>query len=399
MRQARRRRVPTALSVLLAVAMLGGPAAAEVSLTVTYLRRVTPPPPVLSNLDEVPADEGVAGALLAQADNATTGRFLGDGYDLRAVDVGPGGDLLAPARDAALRGPLILDMPAADVRAVADLAEMQGTLLINAGAPDASLRGADCRANLLHVAPTAAMRADALMQFLLSKRWTDLALLIGPAAEDMAFADALRESARKFGLRLRGEVAFDSRGADIRRSAGQELPLLLQDLRDHDVLLVADARGDFARYVPWNTWNPTPVAGSDGLTAESWSPVIEQWGAAQLQSRFQDAAGRPMRPRDWQGWAALRALGEAVTRTRSDDPAALRSYLLSPEFELAGFKGTALSFRPWDGQMRQPIALSTPRAMVAMAPLEGFLHPGSPLDTLGTDAPETECTAFAGGDR
>ena len=41
--------------------------------------------------------------------------------------------------------------------------------------------------------------------------------------------------------------------------------MFTQDLRDHDVLLVADEVGDFGRYVLYNTWQPRPVAGSEGL--------------------------------------------------------------------------------------------------------------------------------------
>ena len=37
---------------------------------------------------------------------------------------------------------------------------------------------------------------------------------------------------------------------------------------------------------------------------------------------------------------------------------------------------------------------ATDRAVVAMAPLEGFLHAENELDTLGTDRPETLCKAF-----
>ena len=63
-----------------------------------------------------------------------------------------------------------------------------------------------------------------------------------------------------------------------------------------------------------------------------------------------------------------------MTRTGSEDPQVLKSYLLSEEFELAGFKGRKMSFRSWNGQLRQPIPLVTDRALVTQAPLEGFLH-------------------------
>ena len=218
-------------------------------------------------------------------------------------------------------------------------------------------------------------------------------MISGSRAADVDFADALRRSAKKFNLRIRGEKvwAFD---ADMRRSAAQELPVFLQDLRDHDVLVVADETDDFARYVPYNSWIPRPVAGSEGLTPVGWSPVMEQWGAAQLQSRFEAAAGRDMSPKDYAAWVALRSIGEAAARTQACDPATLRAYMLSADFALDGFKGRPLSYRDWNGQLRQPIAVTAPRAVVAMAPLDGFLHPVSELDTLGLDRPETLCTAF-----
>lgn len=381
--------------LLFAAALAAAPAAA-VEVTIAWLRQQVPPPPVLSNLDPVPEDLGRAGALVGLEDNATTGRFLGQTFALAVHDVPPGGDFLAAARAALAETDLVvIDAPAPALLAVADLPEARDALLFNAAAEDTALRGPDCRANLLHTAPSLAMRADALMQVLQTRRWTDLALIAGAHPDDLAFAAALRASAAKFGLRLRGEKAwvFD---ADMRRNAAQEVPLFTQALPGHDVLLVADEIGDFGRYILYNTWEPRPVAGSEGLRPDAWSPAVEAWGAAQLQSRFRDAAGRDMRPRDWSAWAAVRAIGEAVTRTGAADAATLRAYMLSDGFELAGFKGRPLGFRAWNGQLRQPIPVAHPRALVAMAPMEGFLHPVSELDTLGLDAPEAGCPAFAG---
>ena len=87
-------------------------------------------------------------------------------------------------------------------------------------------------------------------------------------------------------------------------------------------------------------------------------------------------------------------IGEAVIRTGSADPATIRDYALSEEFELAAFKGQPLTFRSWNGQMRQPILLHDGRINVSVSPQEGFLHQVSPLDTLGLDRPESACTAF-----
>lgn len=370
------------------------PAQEPLPVAVTYLRLQAERPPVLSDLDPIPADEGIAGARLGRDDNATTGAFLGHDYVLAVADLPPGSDLPSAAREAlATSRLLLLDAPADALLAVADLPEARGALLLNVGAPDDRLRDVDCRANLLHAGPSLAMRADALAQFLQLRRWTSVALLSGRHPDDRAWAEALRRSAGKFGLSLEDDREWSFDG-DLGRTAQGEIPLLLQDFADHDVLLVADEIGDWGRYVPYNTWEPRPVAGSEGITPVAWSPVLENWGASQLQGRFADLAGRPMRPRDYAAWAALRAIGEAVTRSGSADPAALRAYMLGPDFALDGFKGTALSFRPWDGQLRQPVAVVQPRAMIGMAPFEPFLHQVNDLDSLGLDRPESACKAF-----
>lgn len=143
-----------------------------------------------------------------------------------------------------------------------------------------------------------------------------------------------------------------------------------------------------------NAWRPRLVAGAEGLTPKAWDAVVEQGGAAQLQSRFAELPGRDMRGRDYAAWAAMRAIGEAVTRTGSADAATVRVQFLGDDRELAGFKGRPLTFRNWNGQLRQPIPLTHRGAMVAQAPLDGFLHQRTELDTLGLDKHESGCGAF-----
>lgn len=383
-----------ALTLALGFAISVTAARAEVTLHATYLRFEQPPAPVLSNLDPVPEDDGIAGAQLGLEDNASTGRFLGQAYMLDIVSLPAGTDPVPAAEAALATSPfLIVDGGFDEVTAIADLAAAKDALIFSVSAADERLRGADCRANLFHTGLSYSMRSDALMQVLLSKRWVQLALISGPRPADRLWAESLKGSARKFGLTIVDELDWDER-ADLRRTASSEVPILTQDLPDHDVVVVADETDDFARYIAMNTWAPRPIAGSEGLVPTGWSTVVEQWGAAQLQSRFEELAGRAMRPHDYAAWAAFRTLGEAVTRTGSADPVTLRTYILSDEFELAAFKGRPLSYRRWNGQLRQPVPVVTPRALVAEAPLEGFLHERNELDTLGLDQTESACTAF-----
>ncbi|MEM9870526.1 MAG: ABC transporter substrate-binding protein [Pseudomonadota bacterium] len=370
------------------------PVLAETTLRIGYLRVEQPVPPTLSNLDPIPEDNGIAGAQTGLADNLTTGKFLGQTYEMSVVEVFDGEDPLAAAREMLAAAPyLVIDAAAEDMVAIADLPEAESAVLFNTSAGALSLRDDACRSNLLHTLASDAMRTDALAQVLVQKRWDDLVMITGTHAADTSYAEAMRRSLTKFGLSLEAEKewAFD---ADMRRNASAEVPLFTQDFGDYDALIIADEVHDFGRYVLYNTWQARPIVGSEGLTAVGWSPVIEQWGAAQLQSRFEEQNGREMTAQDYAAWAAVRTLGEAMTRTNATDPETLRAYILSDDFELAGFKGRPLTYRDWNGQLRQPIAVAHPRALVAQAPLDGFLHQTNELDSLGLDRPESNCEAF-----
>lgn len=382
------------LICIFALGLMCQSAYADTTLHVGHLRVDTPRPPTLSNLDPIPENNGLAGAQTGLQDNVTTGKFLGQTYTMTSAVVAEGGDPLAAAKDMLATSPyLILDAPSGIILAISDLDEAKDAIVFNAASGDVALRDTACRANVLHSVPSIAMRTDALAQVLVQKRWTDLVMISGTYPADLAYATAMRRSLTKFGLKLSDEKTWDA-SADMRRTASQEIPLFTQDFGDYDALVLADELHDFGRYVLYNTWAARPIVGSEGLSPRTWSPVMEQWGAAQLQSRFKQQHNREMTSEDYAAWAAIRTLGEAVTRTNTNDPATLRDYILSDAFELAGFKGRPLTYRGWNGQLRQPIAVVHPRALVAQAPLEGFLHQTNEMDSLGLDRPESKCEVF-----
>ena len=286
----------------------------------------------------------------------------------------------------------------ADADTTLALADAAGdrALILNALAPDDRLRGADCRANLLHLAPSRAMLADALAQYLAVKHWTDWLLVEGSHPEDRLLGEAYRDAAEKFGQRVVETRTYEDTGGARRTDSGYiqvqaQMPVFTQRAPEYQVLVAADESQVFAAWLPYHTWDARPIAGSAGLTPTTWHPAMEAWGGTQLQTRFEKQSNRPMRPEDYNAWMALRAVGEAATRTHSTDPATLRDYILGPDFELGAFKGQPVTFRDWDGQLRQPILLAADNVVVSVSPQDEFVHQVSPLDTLGIDRPETEC--------
>ncbi|MGH6919686.1 MAG: branched-chain amino acid ABC transporter substrate-binding protein, partial [Geminicoccaceae bacterium] len=279
---------------------------------------------------------------------------------------------------------------------LAPMADAAGALLLNARAPDDELRTEICHDSVLHVAPSRAMKADALAQYLIWKQWPNWFLMRGSKPVDIAFADAIKRAAARYGAEIveEREYAFvefarrtDSGHAQVQR----QMPVLTQDVPEYDVLVVADESDVFGEYLPYRTWDPRPVAGTQGLVPTAWSRVHEQWGGTQVQRRFEQFSGRWMTERDYNAWLAARIIGEAVTRAQSAEAERLHDYMMSDDFEIAAFKGEALTFRPWNQQLRQPILLVTPRVLVSVSPQEQFLHQRTPLDTLGYDQPESDC--------
>ena len=342
-------------------------------------------------------DEGVQGARLALADNATTGRFLNQTYTLHEVLPPDAPGVLAAARtllDAGERV-IVLDLPAALLLQVADLPGAADAVLLDATSEDDSLRGTDCRRAVVHFLPSRAMLADALMQFLAVKRWRTLLLVQGPDPDDQAYADAMRRAARKFGLRLAADKPWTFEPGAQRTDTGHvaigaEVARFTQGL-SYDVVVVADTANTFGDDLAYRTSDPRPIAGTHGLQPAAWAPLFEQWGATQLQARFIKQAGRPMTARDFGAWMAVRAVGEAATRGATAEASAIGTYLHGPKFELAAYKGARLTIRPWDGQLRQPVPLMDTRSLVSVSPQPGFMHQFSELDTLGIDQPETSC--------
>jgi ABC transporter substrate binding protein (PQQ-dependent alcohol dehydrogenase system) len=352
----------------------------------------------ISLVERPAADDGIAGAQLAIQDNNTTGKFLDQSFSLETIRLNARDDPVAAAMQLAGRGIslFVTDLPADTLLKVADAGRERGLIFFNAGASDDHLRQEDCRADIVHIAPSRSMLADALAQYLVWKRWRRWFLVVGSHDADKLYAAALRRAAGRFGAKISQERVFEDTGGARRSDSGlaqiqSQIPLFTQSAPDYDVLIAADESQIFAPYLPYRTSEPRPVAGSAGLVPTSWDASHDQWGAIQLQNRFRRSFSRRMTALDMQAWTAARVIGEAVEHVQSAEAQRILDFIKGPDFALAAFKGRKLTVRDWDLQLRQPILLADGRVIVSVSPQEGFLHQYSELDTLGIDRPETKC--------
>ncbi|MFO1220412.1 MAG: branched-chain amino acid ABC transporter substrate-binding protein [Burkholderiaceae bacterium] len=298
----------------------------------------------------------------------------------------------AAARDAAAKAlkaghvALVADLPPELLLAAADAAALP---VLDVGEAADRLREKDCRARVLHLLPSERMRADALAQMLSARRWSQVLLLVGPRAADAERGAVAQAAIQRYALKLVARKPFklsaDPRERDLAN------PALLTSAAGgaYDVVWVVDSDGEFARGLPYRTALPRPVVGDAGLAAVAWHAQFERFGAPQVSRRFAKAAARPMTAHDWAAWMAGKALVAAAVAAPKGNAAAFAKALEAADLD--GSKGVNMSFRAWDGQLRQPLLLTDGQGVVALAPADGVLHPKNTLDTLGADAPEKLC--------
>lgn len=361
-------------------------------LDISYIAQQHAVKPTLSVLDRPSKRSGLDGALLGINDANTTAKFVGQHLTLSKSHVASAKELIGELDAQFNRGKrqFVLNLAQDYLIHAQQWALNKPVLFYNISAKADQLRHDFCSANTFHTIPSYSMGTDAMAQWLLSRRLTNVLLVHGQLDDDKLIVNALKRSAKRYGLKIidNKQWTFNS---DLRRSASAEMPLFTQTRHQYDAVYVADSIKDFANYLPYNTFLPRPVVGSAGLEALSWHPRIEQWGALQLQNRFSALANRPMNEVDFSGYIAIRALASAFLATKSNQRDALAAHQRTETFGLGAYLGRKLTFRAWDQQLRMPIALASATALVSQSPQQGILHPTNELDTLGFDRSESRC--------
>ena len=385
--------VPRLIALLwLGALALGAPAAVAATLNATLISPEDDP-----RLERSRVERAYLGHTAGPLSDAIEMAIEESQFELEAAGAAvklsrQGAASLEAARSAALAAEkagaamLLTDLPAAWTLAIADAVKLP---VLNLSEPADSLRQQDCRARLFHLIPSERMRADALAQTLVARKWSKLLLLVGSTPLDEQRSATIEAAIKRYGLQVVARKPFKLSADPRERDTAN--PLLLTGGAQYDAVWVIDSQGEFARALPYRTVLPRPVVGDAGLVALAWHAQFERYGAPQVVRRFTKAAKRPMTAQDWSAWMAGKALVALVAAAPKGNPATWAQAL--PKLQLDGSKGIQMNFRAWDGQLRQPLQLSDGQGVIATAPIEGLLHPTDTLDTLGADAPEKLCKA------
>jgi ABC transporter substrate binding protein (PQQ-dependent alcohol dehydrogenase system) len=379
----------------LVLGLLSGSALAQATVTIGYLGLTDDaryhPDIVYTRIEIAPGGNPIDGAMMGVEELKIVSASVDQVVSLDHQEAADAAGLISKVEEMVAGGEnfIMLDLPAELVDQVAAATTDLPVTLVNTTAPEDYLR-TRCHPNLLHTAASDRMTSDTMVQLLRTRNWTRVLMLVGPHDRDMAMAAAFRASAERLRLDIVDERRFTLSTDPANREANNSQ--LITGGADYDIIYIADSEGEYGRYLPYDTQLPRPIVGSTGLVASEWQWAWDRDGSTQVTVRFEELTdGRRMTGQDWATWIAAKSIVTAYAKARSEEYEEIAAYLRSSRLRIDGAKGVQLNFREWDGQMRMPIVLATHNAVIAEAPLKGFLHQNTTLDTLGTDQPEHQC--------
>ena len=298
-------------------------------------------------------------------------------------------------------------------RSISEVTQMHRVPFFNCSSTAGNLRGVDCHRYTFHIEASAAIYVSAIGHWLIHKenltQWYFL-------TDDSPGNISIYEQAQKFLKKENGEEIghemVPTESPDYRlafkkiKRANPEAVFAILNSEDQINFLkqykkrglpfqVVSVKMDMVKL--WKA----EVKDLTGVWPTLWYHELFRYSARELNNRFFRRFNKPMECVAWANWAAVKMIGEAVIRTQSTEGKKLIEYLENkPPFD--GHKGSALTFRSWDHQLKQPLHLVTPRAepgerkwdileIVTPVPIPGIKADGNSLETLGGSHSESQC--------
>ncbi len=359
-----------------------------------------------------------AGASMGVSEVNRQAKILGKRFALLFAEGGHSTEVVAQAVDLMeRRGVRVLmgSVSGAATVALARLAQERGVIFFNVGSEADSLRGSKCDRNTFHVGPSLTMRVRALGQWAVhGNEWKRWAIVEGTSRTEQRLAVAAqRYLAANGGLaagivRVGDAEVYDS-GPVMDAIRGFEAEFVFVALTGERQEVFLESYQQAGLKVPVGGAKPELIrfgrrtVKAAGFWSTGWSHLNRIYGASELNNRYVKFAGIPMNERAWSAWAGVKILGEAILRVGSTDSEALSGYLRN-DMRFDGYMGAAMSFRPWNNQLRAALAIVevnhgadwngwdavVPKGRVPLRGLKGWK--GNPMDSLGFTREESGCS-------
>lgn len=333
---------------------------------------------------------------LALYESSTLFDTLGITAEIRQLELDPDSNIEQQIAEIPPSGLAILDLPVDTMVEVARLSDQNKIVTFNVRHSHLYLRESLCLKHLFHSIPSDRMYFDALSQFLIYRGWRKVLLVHGSSQRDAERVQSLLDSFKKFGTTVVDQREFTlSHHPDDR---DRNRPDFLTGGVSYDVVAVIDTQKDYGRYLQYSTRSARPIVGDVGLTPGSWHFALERYGAPQLNERYRSfKKDQPLGPQvamtdaEFAAWSVVKLITNSINTREQMNNLDIMTVLSDPASQVDLYKGTRGSIRQWNNQLRQPVLLAAPDAVIAIAPMPRFLHQKHYVDTLGLDEPESEC--------
>lgn len=411
-----------ALLAMLAALLLGGGALANAIVVGV----IVPDPAVIGDdpLRTAVAQAAEQGARMGEEEHAFNAELFGFEF---AVDIerASGAEAVIAAADRLVEGGALAvagGFDSLEASALSRWSVERGVPFLNIGSSDDRLRNDLCAPTSFHIEASAAMYLDALAGWYVRSGFRNWFVVVGDSSEAPQQLERLQWSLneRHFGARIAGRTSYSSGDridpmvAAIRRANADLVVLLLSAADQLLVLEQLEAAGIRAlvagfpypeaqtRAFMLASRSAAPQLGSDHRIL-AWEPTLDAYGAREFNARFMAMFGVPMEPTAWATYQAVKVVFEAATLGGSATPLDVATFISSPRGVFDVWKGIGVSFRAWDGQLRQSLYLSkispTRDEPFSLALLVGELpaiympgtDPVERLDQLGDPQSRSSC--------
>jgi hypothetical protein len=179
-------------------------------MRIYYLGKEYDEPLPLSYAEKPIIDKGIQGARLMLKEANQAGALVGSPSSWSRPSSARR-DVVAKAKEIFKNGDafIIADLEPADLVAVADLPEAKNSVIMNIRSSATALRQELCRQNVFHVIPDYAMRADALAQYLIWKKWPRWFVIRRDTPQDQDYLAMVKRSAARFGGKVVDDKVYD----------------------------------------------------------------------------------------------------------------------------------------------------------------------------------------------
>ncbi|HWJ88442.1 MAG TPA: ABC transporter substrate-binding protein [Pelagibacterium sp.] len=277
---------------------------------------------------------------------------------------------------------------------------------------------------LFHIEASDAMYIDAMGQLAAQLGYTRWAVVSDTSARGEAMADRAALAAEKSGCTIAGTIllrpAFPVYFTEIDELATIEADVIFvlvnyQDQFPFTVQMEESGIQTPVLFFPYTitqtrdfiaaSRNRLPILNPRHRVA-LWDTTDTRPGAEEFNLQVRARYAEPADPTAWSAFHAIKIITDTVLATGSTDAEAMIAHLEDPQTSFDVAKGVGVSFRPWDHQLRQPLATLEVDEDIVWRQLElssridiarytGSLPAGEPgpdaaewLDSLG-DGPQT----------